>query len=307
MCPPEHFEVRYAINPWMDLTVPVDPAQAMRQWDTLRQTYLDLGHRVDVLTPEAGLPDMVFSANGALVLAGKALGARLKHPGAQRESPVYLTWLQRAAARGELTEVREAVHINECEGDFVVVGELVLAGHGFRTDPGAHLEVQEFFGVPVVSLELVDPRYYHLDTALAPLDRTNIAYYPPAFSPCSRAVLRRLFPDAVLATEHDAAVLGLNAVSDGVNIVLSAQAEHLAQQLREHAYRPGAVDLSELLKAGGGAKCCSLEIRQSPGGKCPGRARSTDRATTDEIGVGPIRPNDDQTKTTKPTRREPRP
>ena len=262
MCPPEHFEVQYAINPWMDLTVPVDPAQAMRQWDTLRQTYLDLGHCVDVVTPEAGLPDMVFSANGALVLAGKALGARLKHPERQRESPVYLTWLQQAAARGELTEVREPAHINECEGDFVVVGELVLAGHGFRTDPSAHLEVQEFFGVPVVSLELVDPRYYHLDTALAPLDETNIAYYPPAFSHGSRAVLRRLFPDAVLATEHDAAVLGLNAVSDGVNIVLSAQAEHLAQQLRERGYRPVTVDLSELLKAGGGAKCCSLEIRQ---------------------------------------------
>jgi arginine dihydrolase len=262
MCPPEHFEVQYAINPWMDPTVPVDAAQAMRQWDTLRQTYLDLGHCVEVVTPEAGLPDMVFSANGALVLAGKALGARLKHPERQRESPVYLTWLRQAAARGELTEVREPVHVNECEGDFVVVGGLVLAGHGFRTDPSAHLEVQEFFGVPVVSLELVDPRYYHLDTALAPLDETNIAYYPPAFSPGSRAVLRRLFPDAVLATEHDAAVLGLNAVSDGVNIVLSAPAEHLAQQLRERGYRPVAVDLSELLKAGGGAKCCSLEIRQ---------------------------------------------
>jgi N-dimethylarginine dimethylaminohydrolase len=269
MCPPEHFEVQYAINPWMDLMVPVDPAQAMRQWDTLRQTYLDLGHRVDVVTPEAGLPDMVFSANGALVLAGKALGARLKHPERQRESPVYLTWLQQAAARGELTEVREPAHINECEGDFVVVGELVLAGHGFRTDPSAHLEVQEFFGVPVVSLELVDPRYYHLDTALAPLDQTNIAYYPPAFSPGSRAVLRRLFPDAVLASEHDAEVLGLNAVSDGVNIVLSAPAEHLAQQLRERGYRPVAVDLSELLKAGGGAKCCSLEIRQCRGGNTP--------------------------------------
>jgi arginine dihydrolase len=100
-------------------------------------------------------------------LAGKALGARLKHPQRQPESPVYLTWMQQAA-RGELTEVREPAHINECECDFVVVGELMFAGHGFRTDPSAHLEAQEFFGVPVASLELVDPRYYHLDTALAP-------------------------------------------------------------------------------------------------------------------------------------------
>src|SRR4029450_6597192 len=181
-----------------------------------------------------------------------------------------LTWLLQAAARGELTEVRQPAHINECEGDFVVVGELVLAGHGFRHDPRPHLEVQEFFGGPVVSLELVAPRYYPLDTALALLDETNIAYYPPAFSPGSRAVLRRLFPDAVLATAHDAALLGLNAVSDGVNVVLSAQAEHLAQQLRERGYRPVAVDLSELLKAGGGAKCCSLGSRRGRGGGAPG-------------------------------------
>src|SRR5262249_3807547 len=268
---------------------------------TLRQTYLDLGHRVDVVTPEAGLPDMVFSANGALVLAGKALGARLKHPERQRESPVYLTWLQRAVARGELTEGREPAHINECEGDFGGVGELVLAGYGFRPEPSAHREVPEFFGVRVVSLELVDPRYYPLDTALAPLDETNIAYYPPAFSPGSRAVLRRLFPDAVLASEHDAAVLGLNAVTDGINIVLSAQAKHLAQQLGDRGYRPIAVDLSELVKAGGGAKCCSLEIRQERGGNAPAAPRSTDRAPTDEIGVSPVRP------TTSPTRREPPP
>ncbi len=136
----------------------------------------------------------------------------------------------------------------------------MLAGTGFRTDHRAHDEVQELFGVPVISLQLVDPRFYHLDTALAVLGDDDIAYYPEAFSPGSRAVLQRLFPDAVLADEQDAVVLGLNAVSDGRHVVLPAAAHGLAEQLRDRGYVAIGVDLSELLKAGGSVKCCTLEI-----------------------------------------------
>jgi N-dimethylarginine dimethylaminohydrolase len=121
--------------------------------------------------------------------------------------------------------------------------------------------VQELFGVPVISLQLVDPRFYHLDTALAVLGDHDVAYYPEAFSPGSRAVLQRLFPDAILACEADATVLGLNAVSDGRNVVLPSAATDLANQLRARGYTPVGVDLSELLKAGGSVKCCTLEIR----------------------------------------------
>jgi N-dimethylarginine dimethylaminohydrolase len=113
----------------------------------------------------------------------------------------------------------------------------------------------------VISLTLVDPRFYHLDTALFPLDGHNVAYYPEAFSPGSREVLRRMFPDAVLATADDAEVLGLNAVSDGTNVVVNAEATNLQLQLKRRGYEVIPVDLSELRKAGGGPKCCTLEIR----------------------------------------------
>jgi N-dimethylarginine dimethylaminohydrolase len=257
MCRPDHFEVSYAINPWMDVAQPVDRELAIAQWDALRQAYLDLGHEVQVIDSLPGLPDMVFAANGGLVVEGRALGARFTHPERRAEGPAYLAWLAEAG----LVDVVEPVHTNEGEGDFLVVGELVLAGTGFRTDPGAHDEVQEFFGVPVISLQLVDPRFYHLDTALAVLDDHNVAYYPDAFSAGSRAVLRRLFPDAVLATEADAVVLGLNAVSDGHHVVLPAAAVDLAAELRARGYAPIGVDLSELLKAGGSVKCCTMELR----------------------------------------------
>ncbi len=261
MCPPTYFAVAYAINPWMDITVAVDAQRAMSQWETLRRTYVALGHEVHTITPVPGLPDMVFAANGGLVVGGHALGASFTFPERQPEGAAYLQWFSAAVTDGQLKDVTEPVAMNEGEGDFLVVGDVILAGHGFRTDPRAHDEVQEVFGRPVISLNLVDPRYYHLDTALAVLDDFNVAYYPDAFSEGSREVLRRLFPDAVLASADDAAVLGLNAVSDGRNVVLSAQATGLMSQLRDRGYNPIGVDLSELLKAGGSVKCCTLELR----------------------------------------------
>jgi N-dimethylarginine dimethylaminohydrolase len=153
-------------------------------------------------------------------------------------------------------------HTNEGEGDFLTLDDVILAGTGFRTTVAAHQEAQEFFGRPVVTLQLVDPRFYHLDTALFPLGGDNVAYFPGAFSEGSRRLLRRLFPDAVLAEEADATVLGLNAVSDGHNIVINAEATSLIHDLRSRGFNVIEVDLSELRKAGGGPKCCTLEIRR---------------------------------------------
>jgi N-dimethylarginine dimethylaminohydrolase len=260
MCPPEHFTVSYAINPWMDTTRSADAALARRQWDTLRRVYLDLGHTVDVIPAVPGLPDMVFAANGGLVIDGRALGVRFRYPQRAAEAPVYLEWLRSAGL-----SATEATEVNEGEGDFLVLGppgeRVVLAGTGFRTSLAAHVEVEALFGLPVLSLELVDPRFYHLDTALAVLDEETVAYYPAAFSPTARDELSHRFPDAVLAGAADAEILGLNAVSDGRHVVLASGATRLAGQLRERGYEPIGVDLSELLKAGGGAKCCTLEIR----------------------------------------------
>jgi N-dimethylarginine dimethylaminohydrolase len=255
MCRPTYFAVDYAINPWMDPSAPVDGDLAVRQWISLRDTYLSLGHTVDEIEPIPGLPDMVFAANGATVVDGVAYGAQFRYPQRAAEAPAYLDWL---AAAG--FETHEAKQINEGEGDLRLTDRFLLAGTGFRTDLSAHAEAQELFGRPVITLQLVDPRYYHLDTALTVLGGSNIAYLPEAFSPSSRRVLAQLFPDAILATGQDAAVLGLNGVSDGKHVVLPKQATGLADQLAVRGYRPVPVDLSELLKAGGGPKCCTLEL-----------------------------------------------
>jgi N-dimethylarginine dimethylaminohydrolase len=255
MTAPTFFAVEYAINPWMDTSTAVDTHVAMNQWETLRQTYKELGHTVELVEPVAGLPDMVYAANGGLLVNGKAVVARFAYPQRAGESAAYAEWMARHGF-----DPAETRHVNEGQGDLLVVGSIVLAGYGFRTERKAHAEIAALVGMPVVSLELVDPRFYHLDTALAVLDDTTIAYYPPAFSDDARAQLLELFPDAIEVGSADADVLGLNAVSDGLNVVLPAAATGFAQQLRDAGFRPIGVDLSELLKGGGSVKCCTLEV-----------------------------------------------
>lgn len=261
LCPPQHFAVEYAINAWMDTSVPVDTALALKQWESLRDVLVGLGHEVHELPARPGLPDMVFAANGAFVVDGTAYGARFKYPQRAEEAAAH-----RAFYVSQGWRYVEPTATNEGEGDFAYLpgayGGLILAGHGFRTEIAAHAEAQEVLGHPVVSLRLVDPRFYHLDTALAALDDRNVVYFPDAFSPGSQQVLAQLFPEAVLADEADALAFGLNLVSDGRNVVLNSEAAALADKLAAVGYVPVPVDLSELKKGGGSVKCCVAELRR---------------------------------------------
>ncbi|RVU28177.1 amidinotransferase [Streptomyces antnestii] len=243
--------------------VRVDTALALAQWRNLIGTYREHGHTVETVEPVPGLPDMVFAANSALVVGGRVLGSNFHAEQRRPESAEYETWFKAAGY-----DVHRPESVCEGEGDLVPVGRYVLAGTGFRTSRAAHDEAQEFFGVPVVGLRLVDPYFYHLDTALFALNDPaddgndgNIAYYPDAFSAGSREVLAHLFPNAVLATRDDAMAFGLNSVSDGRHVFVAPQATGLVAQLEERGYVPVPVDLSEFHKAGGGIKCCTQEIR----------------------------------------------
>lgn len=264
MCRPEYFTVSYRINPWMHPETPTDTALAVSQWETLYETYRDLGFDVQLIDPIEGLPDMVYAANGGFVLDNIAYGASFTFPERQPEGPAYMDWF-----REHGFDVRVPKEVNEGEGDFLLVGDVILAGTGFRSDSDSHREVAEIFGRDVITLELVNPSFYHLDTAIAVLDpvpgpdgKSNIAYLPSAFNERGLAILRERYPDAILVTEEDASVLGLNSYSDGHNIVIASRAKDFERQLRERGYNPIGVDLSELLLGGGGVKCCTLELRR---------------------------------------------
>ncbi|GAA1397952.1 arginine deiminase-related protein [Pseudonocardia kongjuensis] len=261
MCPPTHFTVSYRINPWMRPEQPTDAALALAQWRNLHAAYRDLGFDVALIDPLPGLPDMVYAANGGTVIDGIALTARFRHAERAAEGPAYGAWFGSAGL-----DVREAVHVNEGEGDLLAVGDTIYAGTGFRTDPRAHDEAARVFGREVVGLRLIDPRYYHLDTAFAVLDPAggpgSVAYLPSAFDDAAQEVLRFRFPDAVIVSEPDAAVLGLNCFSDGRTVVHAPQAEKFAAELAERGFGTVGIDTSELRRGGGGIKCATLEIRR---------------------------------------------
>lgn len=257
MCPPEFFAVTYEINPWMHRAVPVDRRRALRQWRELVRTYESLGHSVECIEPVLGLPDMVFAANAGVVVDGRVYPARFRFAERRGEESPYAQWF---AANG-FPSTGDAAFVNEGEGDFAVVGDEILAGFGFRTDIAAHDELRGRFGLDVVSLRLIDPRYYHLDTALCVLSDDNVAYNPDAFDRSSQRWLDTRFPHAIRIRAADAAAFGCNSFSDGHHVIVPSGATTFATDLKAAGYEPVPVDLSELRKAGGSAKCCTLELR----------------------------------------------
>jgi N-dimethylarginine dimethylaminohydrolase len=261
MCRPDFFTVSYRINPWMHPEDPTDTSLAVTQWQTLYAKYLELGFDVHLIDGVQGLPDMVYAANGGFVLDGIAYGAKFEYPERQPEGPAYMDWF-----RANGFDVREPVATNEGEGDMLLVGGTIYAGTGFRTDVASHKELADIFQREVVTLKLVDPSFYHLDTAFAVLDSDggpdSVAYLPKAFDAPSLAILQERLPDAVLVNDEDAAVLGLNSFSDGKNVIIASRALDFERQLGERGFTPHGLDLSELLLGGGGVKCCTLELRR---------------------------------------------
>jgi N-dimethylarginine dimethylaminohydrolase len=262
MCPPQYFTVSYAINPFMDPTLPTDTERAVRQWESVRRAYVDLGHDVDVLTPVEGLVDMVFAANGGFTLDGRAYVARFAYSERAAEADSFRAWF---GTHG--FETHGSLVTNEGEGDFAVVGGVILAGFGFRSTLESHRDLARIFGREVLSLRLVDERFYHLDVALTVLDSdaldgpARIAYLPSAFDEASQELLAERFPDSILVSESEAAILALNSVSDGRNVVVAEAAVDYIRDLAAAGYTPVPVDLSELLKGGGGVKCVTQELR----------------------------------------------
>lgn len=254
MADPAHLDVVYAINPWMDPTAPFDRERAAAQWRGLHEALVALGHRVDVLPATPGLPDLVFAANGAVVVGRTALLSRFRFPQRAREAAVHERHLVASGRR-----VVTATSPIEGEGDVLLADGTLLAGHGFRTSRAAHRRLAATFDLPVLDLELVDPRFYHLDTAVGVAAADVLVWHPPAIAPADAQRFRARFPTAVEVDEHDALLLGCNLLGDGRHVVVPAGVDRLARDLAARGLTVVEVPMDELLLAGGGPKCCTAE------------------------------------------------
>ena len=271
MCPPLHYAVSYSINPWMNPTNWKSRSSALheeaeQQWLGLHDVLLDLGATIEFVDPKPGLPDLVFTANAAVVLDGNALLARFRYPERQGEEAIFGATLHALKARAdidEIIEMPEGVWL-EGAGDCIwdhVRGQFWM-GFGPRSHREAAYVVAESFGAECVALELTDPSYYHLDTAFCPLPSGDVIYYPGAFAKGGlRAIEDRVMPEHRVAIDHeDAKRLAGNAVSLNRSIVLSNCSERLRRKLEERGFAVIATPLHAFLRSGGSACCLTLRL-----------------------------------------------
>jgi len=257
VCPPAYFTVSYEINPWMRTSDPVDPGRAREQFNRLIARYRSLGVRVMGIPPVRGLPDMVFTANGAVVRGGTAVVANFRYPQRVPETAHFARWFR---AHGFRTVRLPKGTVLEGQGEAFFVNGRLFAGYGFRANRAAHRALGRIFRSPVVSLRQVDPRWYHLDTCFCPLKDDVVLYYPGAFDAGSRARIRAL-TRAIPVTKREALDFVCNSVPIGDRFVTGSRPTKATERrLASLGFRVEHVPLSEFKKSGGGARCLTLNL-----------------------------------------------
>jgi N-dimethylarginine dimethylaminohydrolase len=268
---PAHFGVTYTINPWMQPRAwAQDPvghlAAARRSFQSLASALTAAGARLEVMPGVAGLPDMVFPANAAVVLDRLGLLARFRHPERRGEEQHFQKYFHALMKRGLLDEVAQFPPdcFQEGAGDCIwdAARGRFWAGYGQRSTRQAVSEISGFFGRETTALELVSPRFYHLDVCFCPLSGGEIFYYPPAFSAASLAAIRDIVApeDLIEATDKDAACFNVNAINIGDRLVMANASPNLVARLGERGYRVSEVDLMPFIMSGGGAYCMTLRL-----------------------------------------------
>jgi N-dimethylarginine dimethylaminohydrolase len=257
MCRPLHYGIEYEINPWMSRSRGSTPERANRQWQSLYDALVELGVTVDLLEPQKGLPDLVFTANAGLVFGQKFFSSRFRHEVRARETPYFDAWF--AAHRFTVEHLPEGTFF-EGAGDALFCGSTLIAGYRIRSDVHGHQYLARTLHRQVLPLELVDPRFYHLDTCFCPLAPGQAIYYPPAFDTYGQKVLQTHIPRLLAVHDAEALRFGCNAVVVGKTVIVNTGCEELATGLQAWGYRTVAVELDEFLKAGGSAKCLTLRL-----------------------------------------------
>jgi lysine-ketoglutarate reductase/saccharopine dehydrogenase-like protein (TIGR00300 family) len=263
MCAPDHYDVDYVINPWMEGNVHRSSRdRAVEQWHKLYGVLKGLVH-VDLVPPQKGVPDMVFTANAGLVLGKKAVVSRFYHKERQGEEPYFKAWF---AENGfEVFELPRDLPF-EGAGDalFDRAGGWLWAGYGFRSELDSHPLLAKWLEVEVLSLRLIDNRFYHLDTCFCPLANGYLLYYPPAFDSYSNRLIEMRVPaeKRIAIEEADAVVFACNAVNIGETVVMNKVSDSLKQRLNRVGFTVIETPLTEFLKAGGAAKCLTLRTTE---------------------------------------------
>jgi N-dimethylarginine dimethylaminohydrolase len=257
MCPPDHYGIEYEINPWMSRSRQADRELAAEQWNGLRRLLESLGATIELLAPVPGLPDLVFTANAAMIYRGAAILSRFRHEQRQGEEPLCE---QKLTELGFRVQKLPADRYFEGAGDALFCGDTLLAGYRIRSDIHSQQWVGKLIDSRVIPLELVDNHYYHLDTCCCPLAPGEAIWFPGAFDEYGQQAMREAVPRLIEVTADEAHSFACNAVVVGKNVVTNSGCPQLHDALRAAGYVPHATPLSEFVKAGGSAKCLTLRL-----------------------------------------------
>jgi lysine-ketoglutarate reductase/saccharopine dehydrogenase-like protein (TIGR00300 family) len=263
MCAPQHYDVDYAINPWMEGNIHRSSRElAQTQWQQLYEV-LKTHATIELVEPQRGWPDMVFTANAGLVLGNTVVLSRFFHPERQGEEPYFHQWFE---SQGYTVHQLPKSLPFEGAGDALLdrAGRWLWAGYGFRSELDSHPYLAKWLDVEVLSLRLVDRRFYHLDTCFCPLTDGYLLYYPAAFDTYSNRLIELRVPaeKRIPITEADAVTFACNTVNIDRLVVMNQASEKLQQSLRERGFTVIETPLSEFLKAGGAAKCLTLRVTE---------------------------------------------
>ncbi len=257
MCPPDYYGIEYEINPWMSRSRGSSPQRAHAQWRGLHDTLVRLGVQVELMTPQPGLPDLVFTANAGLVFGKRFFSSRFRHEVRARESPHFDAWF---SAHGFTVELVPEAMFFEGAGDALFCGRTLFAGYRIRSDAASHQYLGKVLNRLVLPLELVDPRFYHLDTCFCPVSAGAALYFPNAFDHYGRRVLETHIDKLLPVVEAEAVRFACNAVVVGKTVIVNAGSERLAADVRALGYDVLFLELDEFIKAGGSAKCLTLRL-----------------------------------------------
>jgi len=258
MCPPLYYGIEYEINPWMSRSRQSDRELAQEQWRGLYRLLQDLlGIEVHLVEPRRGLPDMVFTANAGLAWENKFIASNFRYEVRKGESPFFENWFQ---VRGyEIFHLPEA-HFFEGEGDLLLCGDHFFAGYHIRSDILSHQKVAEILQREILSLELANEWFYHLDTCFCPLDEGRALFYPPAFDAYALKVLENHVEALIPVEEDEAKQFACNAIAIGKNVIMNSGCPRVRGKLESLGFSVLETPLTEFIKAGGSAKCLVLEV-----------------------------------------------
>lgn len=257
MCPPDFYGIEYEINPWMSRSRGSDVTAARRQWEDLCTALEAAGARISLLDPVPGLPDLVFTANAALIYKQAAVVSHFRHVERQGEEPVDAAWL---TANGfEVRRLPDDIFF-EGAGDALFCGDTLFAGYRIRSHARGHQLVGESLGVRVIPVELMDDYHYHLDTCFCPLADDAAVYYPGAFDAYGLRALKAHIRLLIAVERDEARRFACNAVVVGRTVVTNTGCPKLHDDLRRHGFQTVETQLDEFVKAGGSAKCLTLRL-----------------------------------------------